>query len=78
MTGRIPPSNEVLSDRIKSMEKRVESVEKKHETLDTKHTEILVELKVLGSRVGLMAAGIGTATGIVSSIVVAVVLKTMS
>ncbi len=78
MTSRIPPSNEVLTDRIKVLGHKVEQLETKHAAMESKHTEILVELKVLGSRVGFLAAGIGAATGVASSVVVAVVLKLMN
>lgn len=78
MTDRIPPSNEVLTDRIKALTHKVEQLDLKHSVMEAKHTEILVELKVLGSRVGFLAAGIGAATGVASSTVVAVVLKAIN
>ena len=77
-TSRIPPSAEVLADRLKALTHRVEQLDAKHEALDTKHTEILVELKVLQTRVGFLAAGIGTATGVASSVVLALIQKLMT
>ena len=73
--NHLPPSNEVLADRNRALANKVESLDTKLNTLDTKHTEILVELKVLQTKVGFLAAGIGMATGVASSVAMAVLQK---
>lgn len=63
-----------LRGRLDAHAARMERFEGRLEEFERTHTaslnNVIVELRVLQTRVGFLAAGIGTATGIASSLIV--------
>jgi hypothetical protein len=65
-TGRVTIAR--LEERVNGIETRVNVLEKREKAHQDNYTNILVKLEVLTTKVGFLAAGIGTVTGVGTSI----------
>ena len=63
----------VLEERMKHFARRLDSFDESLKDLTTQGAQILVDVRVLQTRVSYMAAGIGCAAGVASSLVVMLV-----
>ena len=58
---------------MEAMEARLKAVEREQDGQRNSTTQILIAIEVLKTRVGFLAAGIGMASGVASSVIVALV-----
>ncbi len=66
----MPEDVRVLVERIKTLRTRIESLEEEQRVTRESYTKLLIELKVLQTRVSLYAGLIAVAVSLVSKLVV--------